>query len=466
MTKRAFHFLFLALLLSPGLAAALDVLTLEQRREMCAEPSSASKEATLEAQAFCPECLAKGTGSGALKNIQTQAKDVELQAQKKRDLQLFRDFKSSFPSGGTVTLEDLKATLEESEFWHKYYKTTRFTGDGAKSLDEFAGAVYELKKRADLNSWTSEEREAYLQKSENLRNLIQEKIQACAEGSKEYQEKEDRKSEFNARAHKYKYWSADLEKLEKDIQNAKPYSIPYRMEQVTSDLLSMKMTDSQIKYVESVVANNQKKVQDKEKELAAKEGENPETVELKNYESSVAVNVLAKLEIEEGLCGMTTAEIWTIYNYTTSNYREINTALRADPVLPKYQNYRDIFNSALAKIKKFSGEVKRGASLPPQIFAQHQVGAVVTYPAFTSTSTAKAWSGAQQFVIKSKAGHYVEPISAHRGENEVIFPAGSKFKVLSIEPTAKIFPDDSPATVEEKNKRVNIIMEELDGDSP
>ena len=80
------------------------------------------------------------------------------------------------------------------------------------------------------------------------------------------------------------------------------------------------------------------------------------------------------------------------------------------------------------------------------MLAEHQVGNVVTYEAFTSASTGSGFSGPHRFRIKSKHGKSVEPYSAYRSEREVLFAAGTRFRVLARE---------------DKGSHIEFFMEEL-----
>lgn len=77
----------------------------------------------------------------------------------------------------------------------------------------------------------------------------------------------------------------------------------------------------------------------------------------------------------------------------------------------------------------------RGTTLPADELEQYKrVGNIVTEEAFTSSATGQTRFGGEHFVvIKSKHGKSVKGYSAFRSENEVLFAAGSRFKVLEVE---------------------------------
>ena len=151
--------------------------------------------------------------------------------------------------------------------------------------------------------------------------------------------------------------------------------------------------------------------------------------------------------------GMTDPELAGTYAYTTSDhpwgYRLINEALRSGDrkQVARFKNYRDTVNDALARLPSHVGTVQRGTTLPTGELAEHQVGRVVTYEAFTSASTGSGFSGPHRFVIQSRNGKSVEPYSAYRHEREVLFAAGTRFEVLRRE---------------DEGRRITIWLKELE----
>lgn len=114
--------------------------------------------------------------------------------------------------------------------------------------------------------------------------------------------------------------------------------------------------------------------------------------------------------------------------YTGAGYLEINTALRAkrqdfDPLV-------ETIHRGLEKLPKYQGIVRRGALLPQERLQEHQVGQIVQYDAFTSTSKGHGFSDVHRFVIHSKTGADLDSTKINSAEQEVLFPPGTKFKVL------------------------------------
>ena len=141
--------------------------------------------------------------------------------------------------------------------------------------------------------------------------------------------------------------------------------------------------------------------------------------------------------------GMTDPELTSAYAYTTSGvrwgYGPLNKALRsADRQrIAAVENYRQTLNAALARLPDHVGVVNRGTTLPEAALAKYWPGATVTEEAFTSASTGSRFRGPHRFVIHSRHGKWIEPYSAHGHEKEVLFAAGTRFKVLEVEPAER-----------------------------
>lgn len=134
-----------------------------------------------------------------------------------------------------------------------------------------------------------------------------------------------------------------------------------------------------------------------------------------------------------GSCGLTSEELAAMNFYSAHGYRCMNTYLRN-----RTKPYRNLdlltkaMNSGLKKLPSYQGLVQRGGELPLEIKKQHTPGAIVTYGAYTSTSTISGFLAQDLFMIYSKTGKPIMGFSSSSGENEVLFKEGSKFKVLSV----------------------------------
>jgi hypothetical protein len=160
--------------------------------------------------------------------------------------------------------------------------------------------------------------------------------------------------------------------------------------------------------------------------------------------------------------GLSPTEFQGLRYYTGSGYSQINPILRSPDTaenvakLPQVRAVIDGTNAGLTKLPNYIGTVNRGASLPDSVLAQHTVGAVVEYPSYTSTSTENGFGGAHRFVIQSYTGKYVDSYSTCKGEQEVLFRPGAKFRILHIEEN-----DTKPANSWDENPSKIFYMEEV-----
>lgn len=128
-----------------------------------------------------------------------------------------------------------------------------------------------------------------------------------------------------------------------------------------------------------------------------------------------------------------------VATYSAEYYATINRALRKGTMNQKQKQYVKALNSALDRIKPTEGKVYRGAEVPRKIVAMYKPGKVVQEKAFTSTALSQrvakdfmSYSGSVMFVIHSKTGREISSLSATGShEKEVLFKAGTKFKVES-----------------------------------
>jgi hypothetical protein len=124
-------------------------------------------------------------------------------------------------------------------------------------------------------------------------------------------------------------------------------------------------------------------------------------------------------------------------DYTGSGYDDLNSALRSD-VLDVSQHARvAAINNALEKLPAYQGPVIRGTNLPPEVLDQYRAGEIIKEDAFLSTSTNTAvarspsFAGNVEFRILSSSGRDISSVSMFPGEQEVLFPSGTTFYVVS-----------------------------------
>lgn len=128
--------------------------------------------------------------------------------------------------------------------------------------------------------------------------------------------------------------------------------------------------------------------------------------------------------------------------YTGSYYNGLNSYLRGEgsaKMAKEYDAFKIICNRSLEKLPRFEGMCWRGAYVDDKVVNAIKScmndGKLWEYPAFQSSSRIKGanFSGNVTFGIKSKAGAIIEDISKYSNEKEVLFRAGSKFKVHKVE---------------------------------
>lgn len=141
----------------------------------------------------------------------------------------------------------------------------------------------------------------------------------------------------------------------------------------------------------------------------------------------------------ETRCNLSKDEIAAIEAYTGSKYKCLNPYLwQKEKKSKDLDFFVTTMNQALDKLPNYEGFVIRGATLPKEVYDKHQVGKVITYDGFTSAATRNLRWGHQTFVIFSKTGKPIMDLSTQGHiEREVIFKAGTKFKILEISGTPK-----------------------------
>lgn len=134
-------------------------------------------------------------------------------------------------------------------------------------------------------------------------------------------------------------------------------------------------------------------------------------------------------------CGLSSDDRTAIYYYTGDGYSPVNQVLwktkkyDCGPVISS-------INKALAKLPAYRGFVARGTTLPENLLPDYEVGKVVNFKAYTSTSTdistARGFAGNVLFLMYSETGKPISSFSSFGdSESEVLFAPGSKFVVIS-----------------------------------
>jgi len=149
----------------------------------------------------------------------------------------------------------------------------------------------------------------------------------------------------------------------------------------------------------------------------------------------------AELEPVADRWGLNEPESELIYSYTENLYRTLNRRLR-EGAKDKYTKFvRDKLNVALNKAPVFEGDVWRAIDVeqPFEFIMNMTKNEIIRFDTFVSSSKnairAINWTEDKSrvlFRIVSKKGRYLDEISGNKGESEVLFKAGTKFKVKGV----------------------------------
>jgi len=203
--------------------------------------------------------------------------------------------------------------------------------------------------------------------------------------------------------------------------------------------------EAQKKYAEEQKASNEKKKKEAEKALAAYSSDPIVHRQLKAVAAIAGHENVASMigYVEQahakakgaGYEDMSGPEAMAVQLYSESHYASLNEQLRQGAMNEKNYEFKLALSSALQKMPIHAGTVKRGASLSAQAFGLYKPGMIIEERGFMSTSTNKPFIGNYQFHVESKTGRNIKKLSSHSSENEVLFPAGTHFKVTKIEGT-------------------------------
>lgn len=137
---------------------------------------------------------------------------------------------------------------------------------------------------------------------------------------------------------------------------------------------------------------------------------------------------------------LTNNEFLAVFGYTQTFYKSLNSSLRSHDT--SMQPFASTLNSALNKLPDFSGIVFRNDHIPESVLASWNVGQIITYDAFMSTSSLDVCSAPttpffcegshQLLIIKSLHGKFIAKYSANPSEREVLFRSGTRFRIREI----------------------------------
>jgi NAD:arginine ADP-ribosyltransferase len=131
--------------------------------------------------------------------------------------------------------------------------------------------------------------------------------------------------------------------------------------------------------------------------------------------------------------GLSLAERLAIHVYTTPMpwHDLINRDLWSDNPSAWVVHFASVLTRGLNKIPPYLGLTWRGVTLPRDVLDRYHVGSIVTWRGFTSSTPdiASAYGGNTLFAISSSTGRYIQPWSADAYVREVLFAAGTSFRV-------------------------------------
>ncbi len=152
------------------------------------------------------------------------------------------------------------------------------------------------------------------------------------------------------------------------------------------------------------------------------------------YQNARALALQSKKYQEE--YRLSDAEFVSIFEYTSIFCKDVNTALWHNEGIELHEPFIQMLKSALVKVPDYSGMTYRGVSLSADEKKSYVVGEIKTFPAFTSTSAVenrymlRESYSIMEFV--SKHGKKIEMFSLIPSEHEVLFNAGTKFRVFYV----------------------------------
>lgn len=137
-------------------------------------------------------------------------------------------------------------------------------------------------------------------------------------------------------------------------------------------------------------------------------------------------------------------ELAAIKKYTGSLYSDVNAYLR-DPA-PIIENGKvktkwiqaaevaSLIDSGLRKLPPYVGTALRGQNTYGAEREEMRPGKIFTTKPLWSASTTNGFSNRNtKFILESKTGRYLEPITEAKGEYEVLFPTNCQFLITHVE---------------------------------
>ncbi len=419
------------------------------RASPCAQEIKTKKKKALEAD--CQDCATDVTPEGigldeTVKKVRDHFAVLDAEEDKARIKREIAFFKSKH---GMRFMSRVGSKLELSKQQNKlaHHKKKRHMLKGQLEQDKLS--VVSIEKELGKESLSEAEKQNIGAHLASATKSLTIEIERYAGDIEPFKSEE----ENNALKAKIEKAKAKLELIEKaDAGERTDAIIDFLKNEVVALKESIASAPEEIKKLGETIVEQQAIVNDLEKKAEESDAKKfkTEAQELASLEREALGSIADQVLGDEGYraCGMSVAEAAAIRHYTAAGYSDLNQEMREGADLKDSRPMIDVLNSALRKLKRFSGAVKRGADIPKEVSDKYQVGEVLSFPAFTSTSISTGFSGNVRFVIHSRTGRYIGMHSNFQNEDEVLIPAGSKFKVLDRQ--------------EDEKGNLEIVLSEID----
>jgi hypothetical protein len=171
--------------------------------------------------------------------------------------------------------------------------------------------------------------------------------------------------------------------------------------------------------------------------------------------------------------GLSVTEAISIYMYTRGSYEGINREVRTGNESPLVTEMRQLIEGGLSKMPPIDQPIFRAAHLPPTVESRYQEGRRVSDPGIMSTtfegeydfSNGSASHYMSMIPKEGSSGRDVSWLSESPHEKEVVFPPGTKFKVLHRESEGEGCPKpiqhDDLGGVVQYDFQVKMILKEV-----
>lgn len=141
---------------------------------------------------------------------------------------------------------------------------------------------------------------------------------------------------------------------------------------------------------------------------------------------------------------LTADEFIALRYYTANGYQGINRYLNGidapkEETKALFERIKPFLNDVIDKlpIDKKHKKLYRWLYLPDEVLEKYQTGEIVEFNAFTSTTHDKdkkvdlTGDSNVKFIIKHKTGRWIEQMSQHQSEKEVLLPTNTRHMVIS-----------------------------------